>query len=134
MRKAAWFFWAVVGFVWMFASLPFSEYSLATLFDVPNDPPSSREELQKLLENIVFSVNVSVLSFFLLYGMRRKWYLRDDYPRWLRSLKLQARFTQLFANSTVVSVTSILLLLLGLVASVFFVLHLRVLGRGLGYW
>ena len=134
MRKAAWFFWALVGFVWLFASLPFSEYSITSLFDVPNDPPSTREELQKLLEDIVFSVNVSILSLFLLYGMRRKWYLRDDYPRWLRSLKLQALFTQLFGNSMVVSVTTLLLALLAAVASVLLVFHFRVLGHGLGYW
>jgi hypothetical protein len=134
MKKAAWFFWALVGFVWLFASLPFSEYSVVSLFDVSKEPPSSREELQKLLEDIVFSANVSVLSVFLLYGMKRRWYLRDDYPRWLRALNLQARFTQLFGNSMVFSVTNLLLALLGLISSILFALHLRVLGRGLGYW
>lgn len=134
MRKAAWFFWALVGLVWLFASLPFSEYSVVSLFDVSSDSPSSREELQKLLEDIVFSANVSVLSIFLLYGMKKRWYLRDDYPRWLRALKLQARFTQLFENSAVFSGTNVLLALLSLVFSIVFIFHLRVLGRGLGYW
>ena len=134
MRKAAWFFWALVGFVWLFASLPFSDYSVASLFDVPNDPPASREGLQKLLEDIVFSANVSILSVFLLYGMKRKWYLREDYPRWLRRLNLQAHFTHLFGNNMVFSATNLLLALLVLVSSILLVLHVRVLGRGLGYW
>ena len=134
MRKAAWFFWALVGLVWLLASLPFSEYSVLSLFDVSSDSPSSREELQKLLEDIVFSANVSVLSIFLLYGMKRRWYLRDDYPRWLRALKLQALFTQLFGNKVVFSATNVLLALFSLVFSIVFIFHLRVLGRGLGYW
>ena len=134
MRKAAWFFWALVGFVWLFGSLPFSDYSVISLFDIPNDPPSSREELQKLLEDIIFSANVSILSLFLLYAIKRRWYLRDDYPRWLRGLNLRLHFTQLFGNSMVVSVTNLLLALLAAVASVLLVFHLRVLGHGLGYW
>ena len=134
MRKAAWFFWALVGLVWLLASLPFSEYSVLSLFDVSSDSPSSREELQKLLEDIVFSANVSVLSIFLLYGMKRRWYLRDDYPRWLRALKLQALFTQLFGNKVVFSATNVLLAIFSLVFSIVFIFHLRVLGRGLGYW
>ena len=134
MKKAAWFFWALVGFVWLFASLPFSDYSVASLFDVPNEPPASREGLQKLLEDIVFSANVSILSVFLLYGMKRKWYLREDYPRWLRSLNLQAHFTPLFGNNVVFSAMNLLLALLVLVSSILLVLHVRVLGRGLGYW
>jgi hypothetical protein len=133
LKKAAWFFWALVGLVWLFASLPFSDYSVASLFTISNDPPSSREELQKLLEHIVFSINVSVLSLFLLYGMQKKWFLREDYPRWLHSLDLQAHFTHLFGNNMVFSVTNVLLALLGLVSSILVVLHLRVLGRGLGY-
>jgi hypothetical protein len=134
MRKAAWFFWALIGLVWLFARLPFSEYSVISLFDVSSDSPSSREELQKLLEDIVFSANVSVLSFFLLYGMKRRWYMRDDYPRWLRALNLQALFTHLFGNKVVFSGTNVLLALLSLVFSIVFIFHLRILGRGLGYW
>lgn len=134
MRKAAWFFWALVGLVWLFASLPFSEYSVVSLLNVSGDSPSSREELQKLLEDIVFSANVSVLSIFLLYGMKRRWYLRDDYPRWLRALNLQALFTHLFGNKVVFSGTNVLLALLSLVFSIVFIFHLRVLGHGLGYW
>lgn len=38
MNKAAWFFWALMGFIWLFASLPFSDYSLASLFDIPHAP------------------------------------------------------------------------------------------------
>jgi hypothetical protein len=76
MKKAAWFFWALIGFIWLFASLPFSDYPVASLFDIPHDPPGSREGLLKFLEDIVFSANVSILSIFLLYGMKRRWYLR----------------------------------------------------------
>lgn len=131
MRKAAWFFWALIGFVWLFASLPFS---VTSLFDIPNDPPSSREELEKLLEHIIFSANVSILSLFLLYAIKRKWYLRDDYPRWLRGLNLRVHFTQLLGNSAVLSVSKILLAFLGLVSSTLLAFQVRVLGRGLGYW
>lgn len=134
MKKAAWFFWGIVGLVWLIVSMPFSEYSVTSLFDVPNDPPSSREGLQKLLEDITMSANFSVVSIFLLYGMKRRWYLRDDYPRWLRALDLQTRFTRLFENHVVVSATNVLLVLLSVMSSILLVFHLRLLGRGLGYW
>jgi hypothetical protein len=134
MKKAAWFFWAMVGFIWLLASLPFSDYSVAKLFDVPKEPPASREGLQKLLEDIVFSANVSILSIFLLYGMRRRWYLRDDYPRWLGRLHLKSHFTQLFGNSLVYLLMNLLLAFLAVVSSILLLFHFRVLGRGLGYW
>ena len=133
MKKASWFFWAFVGLVWVVVSLPFSDYSLSSWFDVPRDPPSSREALQKLLENIVFSANVCLLSMFMLYGMTRRWYLRDDYPRWLRRMDLQARFTKLFESHVVLSGTMFLLIVLAAVSSILLILHTRVLGRGLGY-
>ena len=133
MKKASWFFWAFVGLVWLVVSLPFSDYSLSSLFDVPRDPPSSREGLHKLLENIVFWGNVCVLSMFMLYGMTRRWYLRDDYPRWLRRMDLQARFTKLFQSQVVLSSTMCLLIVLAAVSSVLLILQSRVLGRGLGY-
>jgi len=123
MKKAAWFFWALMGFIWLFASLPFSDYPLASLFDIPHDPPDSREGLQKLLEDIIVSANVSILPIFLL---KRRWYLRDEYPRWLRRLNLRARFTQLLGND--------LLALFAVLAFVLFLAHVQVLGRGRGYW
>ena len=134
MKKASWFFWAFVGLVWLIVSLPFSDYSLSSLFDVPRDPPSSREALQKLLENIVFSANVCLLSMFMLYGMTRQWYLRDDYPRWLRRMDLQARFTKLFQSHLLRTGTLFLLIILAAGSSILLILHGRVLVRGLGYW
>jgi hypothetical protein len=68
-----------------------------------------------------------------LYAINRRWYLRD-YPNWLRSLNLQARFTKLFANRVVFTITNVLLALLGVTASILLWFHVRILGRGLGYW
>ena len=134
MKKAAWFFWAFVGLVWLIVSLPFSDYSLSSLFDVPDHPPSSGEGLKKLLEDIVFSANACLLSGFLLYGITRQWYLRDDYPGWLRRMDLQARFTKLFQSHVLLTGTLFLLIILAAGSSILLILHGQVLGRGLGYW
>jgi hypothetical protein len=93
----------------------------------------TQEGLQKLLEDITVAANYGIVSLLLLYAINRKWYLRD-YPNWLRSLKLQARFTKLFENNVVFTITNVLLALLGITSSLLLWFHVRILGRGLGWW
>lgn len=51
---------------WLVVSLPFSDYSLTTLFEIPESPPLSQDGLKALLEHIVYASNVSMLSAVLL--------------------------------------------------------------------
>ena len=134
MRKATWFLGAVVTLAWLAISIPFTDYSMTSVFDIPNSPPTSHDGLQKVLQDITIAGNFCIVSIFLLYGMNRKWYLRDDYPNWLRILNLQDRFKKVFESSVVFTVTNTLLALLGLVSSIVLWFHVRILGRGLGYW
>lgn len=134
MTKASWFFWALVGLVWLVVSLPFTDYSPISLFDIPDSPPRSHDGLWKLMENITYAVNVSLLSIVLLYGLNRGWYQSNGYPKWLHSLNLQARFTSIFDNKMVRTTASVVLALLGVASSLLLFLHGRILGRGLGYW
>jgi hypothetical protein len=134
MTKTSWFFWTLVGLVWLVVSLPFTDYSPVSLFDIPDSPPRSHDGLWKLLENITYAGNFSLLSVVLLYGLNRGWYRGNGYPKWLRSLNLQERFTKIFDDKMVRAAANALLGLLGLVSSVLFFLHGRILGRGLGYW
>ncbi len=133
MKKASWFFWALVGLVWLVISLPFTDYSLKSLLDIPDTPPSSQDELEKLLQNIIYAANFSILSILVLYGLNRGWHQSDGYPKWLQRLELQARFTSLFENKFVLAATTTVLTLLALVFSSFLFLHGRILLRGLGY-
>lgn len=71
MKKAMWFFWGFVGLVWLVVSLPVTDHSLTSLFDIPDSLPRSLEGLRKLIENIVYAGNVFILSIFLLYGLNR---------------------------------------------------------------
>lgn len=133
MSKPMWFLGAILTLAWMLVSIPFTEYPLLSVFDVPNSPPTSHEELHKLLEDITVAANYCIVSLLLLYAINRRWYLRD-YPNWLRSLKLQARFTKLFENRAVFTISNVLLALLGVTSSILLWFHVRILGRGLGYW
>jgi hypothetical protein len=133
MSKPMWFLGAILTLAWMFISIPFADYSMMSVFDVPNSPPTTHEGLQKLLEDITVAANYCIVSLLLLYAINRRWYLRD-YPNWLRSLNLQARFTQLLENRAVFIITNVLLALLGVTASILLWFHVRILGRGLGYW
>jgi hypothetical protein len=134
MKKASWFFWALVGLVWLVISVPFSGDSLNALLDIPGAPPSSEDGLRKLLQNIAYALNFSILSILVLYGLNRGWHKSDGYPKFLRRLDLQARFTNLFESKLVLAATNTVLALLALVFSIFLFLHGRILGRGLGYW
>ena len=133
MSKPMWFLGAILTLAWMFISIPFTNYSMMSVFDIPNSPPTTHEGLQKLLEDITVAANYCIVSLLLLYAINRRWYLRD-YPNWLRSLNLQARFTKLFENRVVFTITNVLLALLGVTASILLWFHVRILGRGLGYW
>lgn len=86
------------------------------------------------MENISYADNVYILSILLLYGLNRGWYQGNGYPKWLRSLNLQALFTRIFDNKTVRTTTSVMLALLVVASSLLLFLHGRILGRGLGYW
>lgn len=134
MSKPTWFLAGIVTLIWLVISLPFTEYSMTSLFDFPDAPPSSQQGLQKLLEDITVSANFCIISIFLLYGMNRRWYLRDEYPSWLRSLNPQARFKQVFENRIVFIITNVVLGLVGVISSIVLWFHVRILSRGLGYW
>src|SRR5215216_5262154 len=99
MKKASWFFWALVGLVWLVISVPFTDDSLKALLDIPDAPPNSKDELRNLLQNITYALNFCILSFLVLYGLNRGWHKSDGYPKFLRRLDLQARFTKLFDNT-----------------------------------
>ena len=129
MKKASWFFWAFVGLVWLVISLPFSGDSLKALLDIPDTPPSSQDELGKLLQNIAYAANFSILSILVLFGLNRGWHETDGYPKWLQWLHLQARFTNLFQSKLVLAATNTVLALLALVFSIFLFLHGRMLVR-----
>lgn len=133
MSKPMWFLGAILTLVWMFISIPFTDYPLMSVFDIPDSPPTSHEGLHKLLEDITVAANYCIVSLLLLYAINRRWYLRT-YPHWLRSLNLQARFTTLFERRAVFIITNVLLVLLGLSSSILLWFHVRILGRGLGYW
>jgi hypothetical protein len=133
MSKPMWFLGAILTLVWMFISIPFTDYSLMSVFDIPDSPPTSHEGLHKLLEDITVAANYCIVSLLLLYAINRGWYLRA-YPHWLRSLNLQARFTTLFERRAVFTITNVLLVLLSLTSSILLWCHVRILGRGLGYW
>lgn len=128
-----WFLGAILTLVWMFISIPFTDYPLMSVFDIPDSPPTSHEGLHKLLEDITVAANYCIVSLLLLYAINRRWYLLG-YPHWLRSLNLQARFTTLFERRAVFMITNVLLVLLSLTSSVLLWFHVRILGRGLGYW
>ena len=134
MKKTGWFLWSLVGLVWLVVSLPFTDYSLTALFEIPESPPRSHDGLKALLEHIVYASNVSMLSGVLLYGLNRGWYLGGDYPAFLRRFDLQARFTNAFQNPFVFAATNVVLALLFVISSVLLFQHGRILGRGLGYW
>jgi len=134
MTKASWFFWTLVGMVWLVVSLPFTNYSPISLFDIPDSHPTSHDGLWKLVENISYAGNLFVLSILLLYGLNRGWYQGNGYPKWLHSLDLQTRFTRIFDNKMVRTTASVVLVLLGFASSLFLFLHGRILARGLGYW
>lgn len=131
MKKASWFFWAVVGLVWLVISLPFSDYSLTSLLDLPDSPPRPHDGLRKLLQNITYVANFSILSIFVLFGLNRGWHLDDGYSR---RFNLQVRFKGMSESKAAVLAANIVLALLGLVSTIFLFLHGRILGRGLGYW
>lgn len=133
MSKPMWFLGAILTLLWMFISIPFTDYPLLSVFDIPDSPPTSHEGLHKLLEDITVAANYCIVSLLLLYAINRRWYLRA-YPHWLRSLNLQARFTTLFERRAVFTITNILLVLLSLTSSILLWFHVRILGRGLGYW
>ncbi len=133
MSKPMWFLGAILTLVWMFISIPFTDYPLLSVFDIPDSPPTSHEGLHKLLEDITVAANYCIVSLLLLYAINRRWYLRA-YPHWLRSLNLQARFTALFERRAVFTITNVLLVLLSLTSSILLWFHVRILGRGLGYW
>ena len=133
MSKPMWFLGAILTLVWMFISIPFTDYALMSVFDIPDSPPTSQEGLHKLLEDITVAANYCIVSLLLLYAINRRWYLRA-YPHWLRSLNLQARFTTLFERRAVFTITNVLLVLLSLTSSILLWFHVRILGRGLGYW
>lgn len=133
MTRPMWFLGALVTLVWLVVSLPFTDDSISSLFDISDSPPSSQEELWKLLQNITTAANFFIVSLFLLYGLSRGWYLRDGYPKWLQRFELQARFKKLFENRLVFTITNGLLLLLLLGSSILLWFHGRILGRGLGY-
>lgn len=86
MKKASWFFWAFVGLGWLFMSLPFTDYSLPFLFDIPDRPPRSHEGLRKLMQNITYTANCAMLSILVLYGLNRGWHLVEGYPKVLRGV------------------------------------------------
>lgn len=134
MKKTGWFLWSLVGLVWLVVSLPFSDYSLTALFEIPESLPRSQDGLKALLEHIVYASNVSILSAVLLYGLNRGWYRGGDYPAFLRRLDLQARFTNALQNPLVFVTTNVVLALLFIIFSVLLFLHGRILGRGMGYW
>ena len=134
MKKPSLFFWALVGLVWLIVSLPFTDYSPISLFDIPDSPPRSHNGFGKLLESIAYAGNLSILSILFLYGLNRDWHKGSGYPTWLRSLNLQERFTRIFDSKIVRRATNIVCGLLGLVSLLLLFLHGRVLGRGLGYW
>jgi hypothetical protein len=134
MKKAALFLWAFVGLVWLIISLPFTDYSLTSLLDIPDSPPRSHDGLWKLLQNIAYAGNFSILSMLVLYGLNREWYLGDGYPNFLRRWDLKSRFTKAFENKLVFVSTNVVLTLLSVIFAIFFFLHGRILGRGLGYW
>ena len=112
-----------------------SEWSEATddsiplLLEFPDTPPSSQEELGKLLQNVIYAANFSILSVLVLYGLNRGWHKSDGYPKFLRRLDLQTRFTNLFENKPVLAVTNTVLALLAVAFSIFLFLHGRMLVR-----
>lgn len=134
MKKSSWFFWALVGLAWLAFSLPLSDYSLTSLLDLSEGPPRTRDELWKLLQNIVYAANFSILAMTILYGLNRGWYLDEGYPAWLQRFNLHAKFKGLFGNKAVFLGANIVLGLLGLLSTAFLFLHGRILGRALGYW
>lgn len=130
MKKASWFLWAFVGLAWLVISLPFSGDALKALLDIPDTPPSSQAEMEKLLQNIIYAANFSILSILLLYGLNRGWHKSDGYPKFLQRLDLQKRFTRLFESKLVLAATNTALALLAVVFSIFLFLHGRMLVRG----
>ena len=133
MSKPSWFLGAIVTLIWLVVSLPFTDYSVTSLFDLSSSPPSSTEGLDKLLQDITVAANFSIVSFFILYGLNRKWYLQDTYPKWLRSLNLRVWFQKGFENKAIFVTTNILLALLALVSSTALWFHARLLTRSLKY-
>jgi hypothetical protein len=134
MKKPSWFFWAFAGLVWLVMSLPFSGYSPLSLLYIPDSPPRSSDEMWKLLQNITFAANFSILSLIMLYGLNRGWHLDDRYPSWFQRFNLQAKLKTLLESKTVFLGANIVLTLIGLVSTIFLFLHGRILGRSLGYW
>ena len=130
MKKASWFLWAFVGLAWLVISLPFSGDALKALFDIPDTPPSSQAEMEKLLQNIIYAANFSILSIVVLYGLNKGWHKSDGYPKFLQRLDLQKRFTRLFEGKLVLAATNTALALLAVVFSIFLFLHGRMLVRG----
>lgn len=133
MSRPMWFLGALVTLAWMVMSIPFTDYSIMSAFEIPDGPPTTQEGLQKLLEDIGVAANYCIVSLLLLYAINRGWYLRD-YPRWLRPLNLQARFTTLFESHVLFTITNVLLALLGITATMLLWFHGRILGRALGWW
>lgn len=134
MKKAFWFFWSLAGLIWLVISLPFSGYSPSSLLDIPDRPPQSHDEMLKLLQNTTYAANFSILSLIVLYGLNRGWHLHDGYPRWLKRFNLQTKLRDILESKTMFLGANIVLTLLGLISTIFLILHGRILGRGLGYW
>jgi hypothetical protein len=52
MSKPTWFLAGIVTVIWLVINLPFTEYSVTSLFEFPDNPPSSQQGLQKPLEDV----------------------------------------------------------------------------------
>ena len=105
-----------------------------SLLDIPDSSPRSGIEMWKLLQNITYAANFSILSTIVLYGLNRGWHLDDGYPTWLQRFNLQTKLKGLLGSKTVFLGANIVLTIIGLVSTIFLFLHGRILGLGLGYW
>lgn len=117
-----------------FIGFGFSGFGIPTLFQFDDKPQPTDEALIVLLAKIVYSLNVFVLSAFIVYRTFTQSYLRAEYSSWQRALRWEALTKTLFGHTRARRIIYCLLVPLSLTSLVLFILHARTLGRGLGYW
>jgi hypothetical protein len=89
-------------------------------------PLSAREShLSTVLTTIVIYLNILCASMWFLIGVHRRWFLKGEPPRWIRSI---------FENNRAVAFLHFIFGIIALFSAVMVAPFIRELGHGLGYW
>jgi hypothetical protein len=104
--------------------LPDSAVTVSTLKESP--PLFGRQaHFDTLLTTTVIYLNILCGSIWTLFGIRRKWFLRGEPPRWIKII---------FENNQVVPFLYFIFGITALYSAVMVARYIRELGHGLGYW